>query len=85
VLVPDIAGWRRDRMPRFPDVAYFELAPDWVCEVVAPKNVSLVRIRKMPCYAAHGVGYAWIVDRSGVVRAVPLEGTDIKLARLWLD
>lgn len=35
VLVPDLAGWRRERMPELPRVPYFELAPDWVCEVLS--------------------------------------------------
>src|SRR5258706_14438944 len=29
VLVPDLAGWRRERVPQLPDVAAFALAPDW--------------------------------------------------------
>jgi Uma2 family endonuclease len=36
VLVPDIAGWRRERMPALPGTAYFTLAPDWLCEVLSP-------------------------------------------------
>src|SRR5580700_3070151 len=36
VLVPDLAGWRRERMPELPDAAAIELAPDWVCEVLSP-------------------------------------------------
>ena len=35
VLVPDLAGWRRERMPELPGTAYFTLAPDWVCEVLS--------------------------------------------------
>jgi Uma2 family endonuclease len=62
VLVPDIAGWRHDRMPDIPDADFIELAPDWVCDVVAPKNATLVRFRKMQCYAAHDIQHAWIVD-----------------------
>src|SRR5262245_23509945 len=38
VLVPDLAGWRRERMPALPDLAYFALAPDWACEVVSPHS-----------------------------------------------
>ena len=38
VLVPDLAGWRRERMPELPDAAYFTLAPDWVCEVLSPST-----------------------------------------------
>src|SRR5215475_12407465 len=51
VLVPDLAGWRRERMPALPDLAYFELAPDWACEVVSPHSGRLDRVRKMPIYA----------------------------------
>src|SRR5687768_11381059 len=35
VLVPDLAGWRRERMPYQPSTAYYELCPDWVCEVLS--------------------------------------------------
>jgi len=41
ILVPDIAGWRRERMPRLPTTAWFELAPDWVCEVLSPSTALL--------------------------------------------
>jgi len=62
VMVPDLAGWRRECMPRIPDVAYFELVPDWVCEVVSPRTGILDRRRKMPIYAREGVSHLWIVD-----------------------
>ncbi len=62
VMVPDLAGWRRSRMPVIPDVAAFELAPDWVCEVVSPGTARLDRTLKLPRYAAAGVTHAWVVD-----------------------
>lgn len=62
VLVPDVAGWRRERMPSIPETAFFPLAPDWVCEVVSPSSGRLDRVRKMPVYARAGVAYVWIVD-----------------------
>jgi Uma2 family endonuclease len=62
VMVPDLAGWRRERMPVIPNVAFFELAPDWACEVVSPKTGILDRRRKMPIYAREGVSNLWIVD-----------------------
>lgn len=62
VLVPDIAGWRRVRLPRLPDTAYFALAPDWVCEVLSSSTAVLDRVKKLPVYAAHGVKHAWLVD-----------------------
>lgn len=62
VLVPDLAGWRRERMPAVPDTAWFELAPDWICEVVSPSTGRLDRTAKMPVYAREGVAFAWLVD-----------------------
>lgn len=62
VLVPDLAGWRRERMPAVPDTPYFELSPDWICEVVSPSTGRLDRTGKMPVYAREGVAFAWIVD-----------------------
>ena len=55
VLVPDLAGWRRERMPKLPDGAAVELAPDWVCEVQSPATAALDRARKMPVYLWAGV------------------------------
>ncbi len=62
VLVPDLAGWRRERMPVFPNVAFFELAPDWICEVLSPFTARLDRVRKLPIYGRAGVSHAWLVD-----------------------
>lgn len=62
VLVPDLAGWRRERMPVVPDVAGFTLPPDWVCEVLSPSTHRLDRIAKMDVYARVGVRHAWLVD-----------------------
>jgi len=62
VLVPDLAGWRRERMPEFPDTAAFTLAPDWVCEVVSPGTERLDRAKKMPVYAREQVSHLWLVN-----------------------
>ena len=62
ILVPDIAGWRRERMPEFPDTAFFTLAPDWVCEVLSPSTRDLDRHGKRPVYAREGVRHLWFVD-----------------------
>ncbi|WNG20783.1 Uma2 family endonuclease [Cystobacter fuscus] len=62
VVVPDLTGWRRKRMPEMPHVAAFTLVPDWVCEVLSPSTAALDRARKMTVYAREGVGHLWLVD-----------------------
>ncbi len=62
VLVPDLAGWRRERMPELPDVAAIDLSPDWVCEVLSPSSVATDRVIKLPIYAREQVGHVWLVD-----------------------
>jgi len=62
VLVPDLAGWRRERMPLMPDAPFLTLAPDWICEVLSPGSARLDRKKKMPLYAAAGVRNAWLVE-----------------------
>jgi Uma2 family endonuclease len=62
ILVPDLAGWRRERMPSLPEEAYFTLAPDWVCEVLSPATARTDRIIKMPIYAEQGVEWLWLVE-----------------------
>ena len=62
VVVPDLAGWRRERMPRLPDTAYFETAPDWVCEILSPSTAHVDRGIKRRIYADAGVPYLWLLD-----------------------
>ncbi|NBC31941.1 MAG: Uma2 family endonuclease [Alphaproteobacteria bacterium] len=62
VLVPDLAGWRRERMPAFPDSAAVPLAPDWVCEVISPSGGRRDRVIKSGIYAENRVPFLWFVD-----------------------
>jgi Uma2 family endonuclease len=62
ILVPDLAGWRRERMPEIPDVAAFELPPDWICEVLSSSTAGIDRADKLPIYARQGVSHAWLLD-----------------------
>ncbi|MEM6732187.1 MAG: Uma2 family endonuclease, partial [Myxococcota bacterium] len=62
VLVPDLAGWRVERMSELPELAYFEVAPNWVCEVVSPSTGRLDRTQKLPAYARESIQHAWLVD-----------------------
>ncbi len=62
ILVPDLAGWRRERMPEYPDVAFFTLATDWVCEILSPSTRVLDLGVKRRVYAREGVAHLWFVD-----------------------
>jgi len=62
VMVPDIAGWRRERMPSPPQGHKIQVVPDWVCEIFSPSTKSTDREEKMPLYAHYGVRFAWLVD-----------------------
>jgi len=62
ILVPDLAGWRRERLEKIEDAPYFTLAPDWICEVASPSTRALDRAEKLPVYAREQVRHAWIVE-----------------------
>ncbi|NMO13488.1 Uma2 family endonuclease [Pyxidicoccus fallax] len=80
VLVPDLAGWRRERRPRIPETAAFTLAPDWVCEVLSPSTKSLDRQEKLPVYAREGVRHVWFVDpEARTLEVLRLEGSEYSL------
>ncbi len=60
--MPDIAGWRRERMPKLPETAWFDLAPDWLYEILSPSTARVDRVEKLPIYARWGVKNVWLVD-----------------------
>ena len=62
ILVLDIAGWRRERMPAPPDTAYATVAPDWVCEILSPSTRALDQGAKRDSYAREGIAHLWFVD-----------------------
>ena len=62
VIVPDLAGWRRERLPEIADEPAFTLVPDWVCEVVSRSTVGIDRVKKMRIYAREGVAHYWLLD-----------------------
>lgn len=62
ILVPDLAGWRRDRLPILPDASFLTIPPDWICEVLSKSTEKMDRTEKMPIYAASGIQYAWLVQ-----------------------
>jgi Uma2 family endonuclease len=62
VVVPDVAGWRAERVPDWSDAAYITLVPDWLCEVVSPSTERIDRTKKLPIYAREGVRTVWLLD-----------------------
>jgi Uma2 family endonuclease len=62
VIVPDLAGWRNERLPKLPTTAFFELAPDWLCEVLSPSTARIDRAKKMRHYAKAKVQHVWLLD-----------------------
>ena len=75
VLVPDWAGWRRERMPHLPDTAYFSIPPDWICEILSPSTAQLDRAKKLAIYAREQVPFAWLIDPSlGTLEVLRLDG-----------
>lgn len=62
ILVPDLAGWRKTRLPALPETAWFESIPDWTCEILSPSTARDDRAVKLPIYAREGVSHVWLVD-----------------------
>jgi Uma2 family endonuclease len=86
VLVPDLAGWRRARMPEMPHVAAFTLAPDWVCETLSPSTAVMDRSEKLPVYAREQVGRVWLVDPIlRTLEVLHLDGATYRLVGTWHD
>jgi Uma2 family endonuclease len=80
VLVPDLAGWRRERMPEQPKTPYYELAPDWVCEVLSPSTGRVDRVLKVPLYARARVSHAWLVNPAEqTLEVLRLDGESYRL------
>jgi Uma2 family endonuclease len=62
IIVPDLGGWRRERLPHVGSEAFITITPDWICEVLSPSTERLDRARKLPIYAREGVRFAWLVN-----------------------
>lgn len=62
LLVPDFAGWRKERFPEWPRENWFSVAPDWICEILSPSTARSDRIEKMAAHARHEVLHLWLID-----------------------
>jgi Uma2 family endonuclease len=77
VVVPDLAGWRRERLPVIPDAAYLELAPDWVCETLSPSTERIDRGLKLRIYARERVSHLWLLNpETRTLEVLRLHGGD---------
>lgn len=85
IVVPDLAGWRRERMPEIPiDLAYFVLAPDWCCEVLSPGTEKMDRGEKAEIYAENGVSHYWLVNPDlQTVEVLRLDGPTYRIVRVF--
>ena len=81
VVVPDIAGWKRERLQDPSKMKVFEVSPDWVCEVLSPSTARQDKISKLQIYAENKVPHYWIVDPlNRVLEILILDGKTYKLA-----
>ncbi len=62
ILVPDLAGWKKERFPEKPDMGLISAVPDWICEILSDGTAALIKTRKMPVYANSGLPYLWLLD-----------------------
>ena len=81
VIVPDLAGWRRERMPEVPvELPYFSLAPDWLCESLSPSTARLDRTKKLRAYGRERVSHVWLVDAAAqTLEVYRLDGDSYRL------
>ncbi len=86
VLVPDVAGWLRTRMPELLDTPAFELAPDWLCEVLSSSTEARDRADKLPIYAREHVTHVWFVDpHARTLEVLRLDGATFRVIATWRD
>lgn len=74
IVVPDLAGWRRERLPEVPDEAFLTLAPDWLAEILSLSTATLDRAKKLAVYARERVAHVWLLDPiSRILEVLALE------------
>ncbi len=64
IVGPDLAGWKKERLPELPDDWPLDVRPDWVCEVLSPGTARYDRSTKAQLYALSGIPWFWLVDPS---------------------
>ena len=83
---PDLAGWRRERLPNPQAMTSFTLAPDWICEVLSPSTEHRDRQEKMAAYARERVAWLWLLSpKKKCLEAYRLEGDGYRGLGEWAD
>ena len=86
IVVPDLAGWRRERMPEMPLAPYTALAPDWCCEILSPGTETMDRGDKAEIYAEHGVAHYWMVNPElKTIEVLRLDGATYRIIKVIRD
>jgi len=86
VVIPDVAGWRRERVALFPEQRPIRIGPDWICEVLSPSNAKNDLVRKADLYHRSEVPFYWIIDPAArVVEALERTGAGWTRLGAWTD
>jgi Uma2 family endonuclease len=86
IVVPDLAGWSQQRLPRLPIAPFITVAPDWICEILSPSTVRLDRFEKRSVYAREGVAHLWLIDPvARTLEVFRLEGGRWLEAGVYMD
>lgn len=87
VVVPDLAGWKRERLPPAAvSKAFIEVAPDWVLETLSPSTEKYDRGEKRRIYSEFGVRHLWHLDpRVRCLEAFTLVAGHWQLDGTWFD
>jgi Uma2 family endonuclease len=82
ILVPDLAGWRREALPQAPSTSYATHRPDYACEIHSPSTRARDRVQEMSIYSREQVPHVWLVDpESQTLEVFRFEGT----AYVWIQ
>lgn len=80
ILVPDLAGWRRETLPELPDAAFLTTPPDWLAEVSSPSTLRFDRVQKLPIYQREQVPHVWLIDPAAqLLEVLRLDGASYRL------
>lgn len=81
----DIAGWRKERLPKMPS-GVVELAPDWVCEIVSPGHERKDTLHLPLLLRRYGVPFYWLIwPEDRVLLAHALEAGNYRIVATLKD